>query len=266
MAFFGDEVYLREEDHRYFHRVSNVEYMSTSAVLNMATKAFDREGRSLSSAEKIIREDKSGAVLNVNVVQAQLKKEWDDKAKKSNDHGTDIHKSLEVYGKTTKVKFEHAEMVKAVYYNYRNHAIIHLAEECTYSHEFLVAGTVDKPLCRTTGPKSAVDYRDWKTNIAKGIQYYSPYGNFLLDPVSHLEDCNFNRYALQLSIYAYMGEERGKKCGNLAIDFINPFDLRDIKTIPVPYMRMEAKALLQHAFRSRKAQMPKQVYHLDDDF
>ncbi len=49
---------------------------------------------------------------------------------------------------------------------------------------------------------------DFKTNEKIELEsYHNPYSGkskMMLDPVSHLEDCNFYSYSLQLSMYAYI--------------------------------------------------------------
>ena len=79
---------------------------------------------------------------------------------------------------------------------------------------------------------------DFKTN--KEINYVSEYGNWLNSPVSHLSDCDYNIYALQLSIYAFMFQmETRKKVGKLQIFYLNP-KKEKFEVIPIPYLGLEA--------------------------
>jgi len=60
---------------------------------------------------------------------------------------------------------------------------------------------------------------DFKTN--KKFNFTSKYCESLLSPVEHLHNCEFNVYALQLSIYAYMYEKlTKKKCRGLVIFYL----------------------------------------------
>ena len=45
---------------------------------------------------------------------------------------------------------------------------------------------------------------DWKTN--KRLNYNSKFDNWMLDPISHLPECEFTTYSLQLSLYKYIIE------------------------------------------------------------
>lgn len=68
----------------------------------------------------------------------------------------------------------------------------------------------------------------------------------LLTPVSHLLNCDYDKYNLQLSIYAFILEEYGYKCGKLELIWIKDAE-KDIREyIPVKYLRDEAKAILTY--------------------
>ena len=87
-------------------------------------------------------------------------------------------------------------------------------------------------------------------NTNKVINYYSPYGNKLLKPVNFLDDCQYNLYALQLSIYAYFYEvETGKRCRQMRLLYYDRI-LKKFQIIPVPYMKMEAIAILENYIKN----------------
>ena len=57
---------------------------------------------------------------------------------------------------------------------------------------------------------------DFKTN--KRFNFYSSFNEYMIGPLSHLTVCEFNTYALQLSLYAYLYEKMtNKKCDGLVI-------------------------------------------------
>jgi hypothetical protein len=73
---------------------------------------------------------------------------------------------------------------------------------------------------------------DFKTN--KKLNFISGYNQWLKKPVSHLSDCQYNVYALQLSIYAYMIQmQTKKKVGRLALFYLNPEKDYEFEIIPV---------------------------------
>lgn len=264
---FPDRVILRDPGHRYFHLDTGLEYTSVSKLKRAFEPVFDKQGISRAMAEKQIRESSSGKKYtdaDIAVVQKQIIDGWDLNRDESADHGTSIHAILEKFGKTAQHTPGYEEMTKAVYYIFRNHARMY-DEVVFYNDEFRVAGTGDKPCFRTSGPKSALDIFDYKTNIKKGIEYYSKYGNYYAKPFSHLEHCNYNDYAIQLSLYALMAELWGFKIGRLAIIFIDAAKLDKPQVIPVNYLRSEAMQLLKsNKFTTQPTNGI--VHSMDDEF
>ena len=68
-------------------------------------------------------------------------------------------------------------------------------------------------------------------------------------PVSHLPDCNYYHYALQLSLYAYfLEQELGYSCAGLELLWVNTNsqDFVVINSIPVPNLIEEIDLLLDH--------------------
>jgi hypothetical protein len=245
MGYFQNDVYLLPATHQYFSTRTGLEYKSVSKLFEMVKKPFDSYQMSLASAGKRIREDVSGKKLSVDAVAAQLRQEWKDTAKRSTDHGTRIHEALELFGKTATIPDKELDAcVRAVYYMLKDYPVT-LQEEIVYSDTYGVAGMMDKPCLRTRGAKSIIDIVDYKTNVSKGITYSSKYGKWFNGPLSHLEECSYNEYSVKLSVYAVMLEELGYRVGNLALIYIDPFELDKPKRIPIPYMKMEALSLLK---------------------
>lgn len=245
MGFFQNDVFLEPEQHRYFSKSTRREYKSVSRLFDFVKEPFDTKGQSWQSAGKIIREDTSGKKMNQEEVAAQLRKDWKDNNKRSTDHGTRVHDALELFGQTTQVKDKELDKcVRSVYHMLRHYPVTY-QEEVVYSNKYGVAGTMDKPCMRTTGKKSIVDIKDYKTNVSKGIQYKSNYGKWLKEPLNYLEECNYIEYAIKISVYGVLLEELGFRPGSMSLIYIDPFELDNPKEIPLPYMKMEAEALLR---------------------
>ena len=69
------------------------------------------------------------------------------------------------------------------------------AEKMVFSLEYKLAGTIDAIFQR--GREILIV--DWKTNEA--IHRRNQYGQHFLPPANELEDCEFNKYAIQLNLY-----------------------------------------------------------------
>lgn len=128
-----------------------------------------------------------------------------------------------------------------------------------------VCGQSDKVIVRD----AILNVEDYKTN--KEIERTSHvdwegHSKMMLGPVSHLEDCNYNHYALQLSTYMYILHRHNPnlQVGNLTIEHITfvkegedkygyPLYKQDeqggyivdhIEYIQLPYMKKEVIAML----------------------
>ncbi len=105
-------------------------------------------------------------------------------------------------------------------------------------------------------------YKDWE-GISQKMQF----------PLSHIEDCNFNHYALQLSIYMYIiikhnpklkagnmfihhvqFEEEGKDEYGYPIHKYTPEGdpvLKELVQIPVPYLKDEVISLIHYLYDNK---------------
>jgi hypothetical protein len=225
----------------------------------------------------------------IKIVTERITKEWDYKNKLSRDYGHAVHYILECpdnYNEESVQKlsklWERAYLLlngvekewgseennnlyalikklSSIYSRYQ----INYSEELFYSKEYYVAGTGDKPLQRQRKSK-LLDIFDYKTNIVKGISLDSikrvngvwtkHYDRMLLDPVSHMEDCSYNEYCLQLSQYAYMAEEHGYSIGRLGLFYIDL--LFNMTVYPCPYLKYEVREIY-NKFATKREELVK---------
>jgi hypothetical protein len=125
--------------------------------------------------------------------------------------------------------------------------------------------------------KDTVDIIDYKTNKEiKLTSFVNWEGNSvkMSGPCSHLDDCNFNHYALQLSIYMYIIIKHNPryKPGKLMLHHVifekqgedkfgNPILLKDKNNEPIvktvvpyeaPYMKSEVIAMINYLIDNKK--------------
>jgi hypothetical protein len=134
-------------------------------------------------------------------------------------------------------------------------------EFITYHPEYHVCGQIDR--LEVTETSFSID--DYKSN--KKIDTAGFRGKKLLAPIDHLEDCHFNHYALQLSLYAYIIQYHNPhlQVGELIIKHIKfkeegkdkygyPISAKDkngdyivesVTPIIVPYLFKEVKTMLE---------------------
>lgn len=239
---FSTDVQLEPISHKYFDKDGN-EYLSVSKFISQFTPTFDKDRISAAYAAKN------------NLSQKDVLDQWDKKAQAAINHGNQIHNALERYEKTTVILPEDISlkpMILSVASEYSHYYRIY-QEQVLFDKEAKIAGTSDKVLQISSSSKSAFDIDDYKTNLSKGIQFYSDYNKYLLGPLSHLQDCNYNKYSIQLSIYAYMLEKAyNVKIRSLGIRFIPPHNILAHHRIPVPYMKAEVEAMFQYRINNPK--------------
>jgi len=223
-------IVFNEELHTYTNTDNNKIYRSATTVLGDYTHEFDSNFH----AERIAKRE--GVTIEF------ILEMWKAETKKATDKGTKIHKIMEDYVKSGIIgEYGSHEFYASYDTIVTDHVIKYktvLSEQLLYTHEYEIAGTAD--LIFENDKSFTVG--DFKTN--KKFRYRTDFNDYLKDPISHLAHCEFNSYALQLSLYAYMYEIiSGKICSNLII-----FYLKDGHWTPKPvnYLKSDVVNLLNH--------------------
>jgi len=255
IRLFGKDPYItfEPEKHQYFDP-EGIEYKSFSRIIKNYVEPFD--AKAISSI--MAKGDRNR--------QKEILKSWKDKADTSIDFGNSVHDPMENYalGKMSLIKDPKLmDLGKHLFSNFSHYYRI-WPEVILHSKAHKIAGQTDLGMKRQgwRGNAHVFDFYDYKTNLFQGIRYDSigwdkdpikHYNRYLLNPIDHLEDCNYNKYAMQLSSYAYMAEiTYGVKVGKLFIIFIwLEKGKYYYKFLPVPYMRMEAEAIFEDSLRTK---------------
>ena len=261
-GLFNSDGFIQFEEERHLYNdIESNPYESVSRVLKTLKQPFDKKGISRMMAQRVAAET-GGDVL---VEQNKLLSEWDDKRITASDHGNRIHGALESYLKTGNIgdRIIMPVLGKLLRITDPKRCYRYFPEAIIYAQKYRIAGTSDLVIQRQRSKNSPFDFYDYKTNLSRGIVFHSMkkkdgdirhYNRYLLPPLEHLEDSNYAIYSLQLSIYAFMAQLTwGIRVGRLGIIFINKQG--QPKIYPVPYMKMEAQAVLEH-FIKRK-ELPK---------
>lgn len=215
--------------HTYTNTETGRRYISVTTLLSKYKKPFDKE---LHSARVAKRE---------GVSQELVLEMWKQENDRANEKGHKIHKLLEDY-LTDGVVDPNYTLLYSTFKTQTDSRIGAydevLSEYKLYDHDHELAGTADllfnhKDNTFTVG--------DFKTN--KKFNFVNRFNETLLSPIEHLHNCEFNVYALQLSIYAYMYESiTKKKCRGLVI-----FYLENGKWVSVScnYLKNDVVAILE---------------------
>lgn len=227
-TLFPSNVVLEPVSHTYQDYLGN-QYLSVSKFLGMLSEKF---------------EDTPAYARASDETRAQ----WKEKGRVAAEHGTGIHNALERYNQTGQILKEDAHMADAIRSITSEYKEYHQTydEICLYNSDYRIAGTADKVCLVSSRKDSEFDIADFKTNLNKGIVFHNDYKKRLFEPLDHLQDCNFVKYSLQLSLYAYFFEQlTGRRLRKMWIHFIPPNDMNAHYKIPVMYMKNDVKLVLE---------------------
>ncbi len=242
------KVWLEPEEHVYIHEDTEVKYKSVTTVLSMLEEHFDTEGVARAISLQL-DEDKKPEYIGMS--KQEIFDEWERINREANEYGTEVHEILERYLLADRIYVPKSDYEKEIITKFQKidpmtTGVVY-PETILFSEKHSLAGTAD--IIEDCGDYFNV--WDFKTN--KKLNYISQYGQWLKKPVSHLSDCQFNIYALQMSIYAYMFQmETRKKVGRMALFYLNPEKDYEFEIIPVNYMGYEAKKVLDFLVRKTK--------------
>lgn len=236
-------VYLEPIEHVYIHRETEKKYTSVTTVLSGIEPHFDSEA----VAEAIVNQsDDKKKEKYIGMTKEQILEEWEWLNDQANEYGTKVHEIVETYLLNNKWYIPKDDFEKAVIEAYDNlkvdEGIQMYPERIMFSEEYELAGTADLII---DIDDTFFDVGDWKTN--KEFNFYNKYGHQTLKkPFEHLQDCQFNVYALQMSTYALMYEmETGKKCRHIWIGYWDKEE-KTFSKIPLAYLKHDAKNLLEY--------------------
>lgn len=220
---------LIEETHKYINTETGEEYASVSSILSKFKKPFDKKYWSEKKAK------------DYGTSVEEVLDQWDGLRDFSCARGKNYHKIMEDYITLNKRDEENITLYESFDHILDRFGDIRCmyAEHIVYNDFYKVAGMAD--IIIDHGDQFSI--LDFKTN--KKFRFYSPYNEYLLAPVGHLQACEHNTYALQLSLYAYMYEiQSGKKLRAMAINYLNA-EKEKWNYIPVQYLKYEVHLLLK---------------------
>ena len=175
--------------------------ISVTTLIHKYQKPFDVEGMSMLCAKK------------EGVTQEEIKERWAKINRTACNHGVRMHSVAErvfngefvddsTFPPEQQVVFR---QIKAVVENMKKRPFDYESEKIIFDPGINVAGTVDLlGKNKDTGDYIIVD---WKTN--KRIRTTNEWNDTFLSPIDELQDCEFNLYGLQLSLYEKILKDGG---------------------------------------------------------
>ena len=215
--------------HAYTNSETGNKYISVTTLLNKYKVPFD----SATHSKRVAAQE--------GVTPEFVLESWKQTTKTATDRGTKIHNLMESFIKDDEVD----ETYNYLYNSYSKFVAKHignykqvLSEELLFLHDYEVAGTADLIYER----KDDFIVADFKTN--KKFRFTNNFNDYFTAPINHLMYCEFNTYALQLSMYAKCFEQRsGKKCKGLVVLY-----LQDDQWVPYHcnYLKSDINNILEH--------------------
>ena len=201
--------------------------------------------------DNLIRIIKKTGLKDISKITPFAKKRlelWDINCQFKGERGTRFHKKEEFGAyQTGSMKFATGNVGTNYSYSFDLSQLMDggYSELLVFLHKYGVAGQVDKAKFESVGNITYVDIDDWKTNdkitTKNGFQKFKA-------PISHLEETKFNKYALQLSMYAYILECYGYTVRHLRFTHIvlDEFE-NEVNRLyyTIPYLRDEVIAILE---------------------
>ena len=231
-----------EKSHKY--KIGKTTLTSVTTFIGKFFEPFDAKGIARKLARFPINKERKHGVR-------YFLKDW----KEAAEHGTRTHEMLELAidpaATEEPISKENRDWNKFKQgmdwweeYNKNTDVENSMCELRIYNEELLLAGTIDLMVVHKDMSISLID---WKTN--KAIKKTGYHHKRAFVPIEDLHDCNYNKYTLQLSLYAYMMERAGYTIRDLIIVHLMEDKSKEYK---VEYKKEIIKKLLEVKDGKRK--------------
>lgn len=255
-----------EKGHKYQSLVpDDIQWLSTTSVISAIKEPFNQKEVAVRCSQR-----KPGKYPNkwYGISAEQIIELWNTEANRSTELGKWYHNKQEqaLYDQpcSTVVKPVIVDGIKVAGDQVLQPGIY--PEHMVYLESAGLCGQVDYVEVTRTNVLNLRDYKTNKDIKRKGFTNWEGITKKLLKPVQHLDDCELNCYALQLSIYAYVITRHNPMVtlGTLTIEHIKfeqegetvygypiykkddngEYVVKEIEYITVPYMKNEVVALI----------------------
>ena len=221
-----------DDKHKYF--IGNKELISTTTFIGKFKKPFNKDFWATKKA------------IERGVSKEQILLEWDDIKDTACARGSDLHSYSDNFMHNrvfpTDVSDALISQFKDFYKKFIQNNIVVRTEFVLGDEELGIAGMIDLFCYNNKTNKFYI--ADYKTN--KKFEFDSKYNNYYLDPISHLDECEFNTYSLQTSIYRYIIEKNiGIELGDSVVVWFNEKNSK-YEAIKCEYMKKEVEKMFKY--------------------
>jgi len=252
---------FHQDTHQYKSIIpDNLEWLSVTKIIGALCPPFDAYKMSQLCSKK--RKSKW-----YGMDPADIRAAWDGENKRSTELGHWYHnlKEQEAMQKSNVVAPIFKDNVKIAPFQQLKEGMCY-PEHLVYLTSVGIAGQVDYPEVTEEGVLNITDYKTSKEIRREGWKNYEGISAKMLAPVHHLDECEFNHYALQLSLYAYIITRHNPSItvGNLTIEHVkfeeegrdkydypiytkveDTYIVKEVEKIQLPYLKKEVVSIIE---------------------
>jgi hypothetical protein len=252
-----------EPSHTYTVHGSSAGYISCTGFIHSFFGHFDPDA----IIKKMMGSPKWPQSPYYGMTAKQIKDKWAENGKNASEAGTAMHLAIEQYFNDAAhlIPKEVMETKEWAYFmafwnKFKDEIEPYRTEWEVYIHEIKLAGSIDG-IFRSKKDGSILIY-DWKRS--KEIKMTNDFQSGL-GPLSHLPDCNYWHYSLQLNIYRYILENYyGEKVSDMYLVILHP-DQGTFKRMRLNRMDEEVLAMIECRRRAVEAGCKKTVIFDEED-
>ena len=200
------KISFEEEGHKYTIQGMNEAPTSVTTLIHHNFPPFNADV----AIDKMMKSRNWPSSIYFGKTREEIKEGWDNTKKEASQLGTLMHADIERFLNNEKVlnpnskEFSHFKLFWSEFQKVNPGFVPYRTEWLVYDEENKIAGSIDFVLMDAHGRIIIVD---WKRS--KAIKMSNEYEKGL-NCFSHLDNCNFWHYSLQLNIYRHILETKYK--------------------------------------------------------
>ena len=255
-----EHIKFQDEGHKYWIRGSDDGVTSTTTLIKQYFEEFDPDpiiGRIIRLGNRSYWDDPDYQYYRKDA--KQIRQMWAELGRKAAEDGTYNHEQIERYYNGLPADFskrEHAELFNQFYLDHVTSLEPFRTEMLLYHEELKITGSADMLYRNRRSGKIVL--ADWKfikklTKKRKSKQ--------AKPPLDHLDDTNYTKYALQLSVYRYILETEYKYEVETQFLVILHKNQKTYKKEVTPYLRAEVEKMFELRRKSINLKAKQETKH-----
>lgn len=244
-----DEVITFDEPtHKYY---INEQLVGTSVTtfIHSLFPHFDAEGMAekISNGQCSLQSKKKYEGMS----KQDIIDKWNFDGKNASESGTKMHEDIEFYfndmpRENNSIEYQYFKnFLKS---DFMKDLVPYRTEWVVYDNDLDIAGSIDMVFYNTSNKT----YEIWDWKRSKGIEMKNNFGQHGLEPLSHLEHCNYWHYSLQLNFYKYLLEKNyGLKISSVHLLVLHPNNKNNnFIEISAPDLSKEVESIVNYRLMS----------------